>query len=104
MTLPLIYALNNCTSAEKRWCIDSIKNYNKDKKRVKEVIQFVKDKQGLQYAEMKMQHYQQEALLILERFPKSVYRDSLELMVNYVIEEKNNFFQKYFIPSKALFY
>jgi octaprenyl-diphosphate synthase len=88
MTLPLIYALNNCTSTEKRWCINSIKNYNKDKKRVREVIQFVKDKQGLQYAEIKMQHYQQEALLILSEFPKSVYRDSLELMVNYVIERK----------------
>jgi Mlc titration factor MtfA (ptsG expression regulator) len=44
MTLPLIYALNNCSDKEKSWCINSIKNYNKDKKRVKEVIQFVKDK------------------------------------------------------------
>ena len=27
MTLPLIYALNNCTPAEKSWCINSIKNH-----------------------------------------------------------------------------
>lgn len=88
MTLPLIYALNNCSSKEKSWCINSIKNHNKDKKRVKEVIQFVKDKNGLTYAEEKMVQFQQEALLLLQDFPASEYKDSLVLMVNYVIERK----------------
>lgn len=88
MTLPLIYALNNCSSSEKSWCINSIKNHNKDKKRVKEVIQFVKDKNGLAYAEQKMVQFQQEALQLLHNFPSSEYKDSLTLMVNYVIERK----------------
>lgn len=88
MTLPLIYALNNCTSTEKSWCINSIKNHNKDKKRVKEVIQFVKNKNGLAYAEQKMMQFQQEALQLLQDFPGSEYKDSLTLMVNYVIERK----------------
>ena len=88
MTLPLIYALNNCTSKEKSWCINSIKNHNKDKKRVKEVIQFVKDKNGLSYAEEKMVQFQQEALALIQNFPNSEYKESLTLMVNYVIERK----------------
>ena len=88
MTLPLIYALNNCSEKEKSWCINSIKNHNKDKKRVKEVIQFVKDKNGLHYAEKKMMQYKQEALQLLADFPESEYRDSLSMMVNYVIERK----------------
>lgn len=88
MTLPLIYALNNCSSSEKSWCINSIKNHNKDKKRVKEVIQFVKNKNGLAYAEQKMVEFQQEALQLLHNFPSSEYKDSLTLMVNYVIERK----------------
>jgi octaprenyl-diphosphate synthase len=88
MTLPLIYALNNCSSKEKSWCINSIKNHNKDKKRVKEVIQFVKDKNGLTYAEEKMAQFQQEALALIQNFPNSTYKDSLVLMVNYVIERK----------------
>ena len=88
MTLPLIYALNNCSSKEKSWCINSIKNHNKDKKRVKEVIQFVKDKNGLTYAENKMVQFQQEALELLNDFQYSEYKDSLILMVNYVIERK----------------
>ena len=88
MTLPLIHALNNCSDKEKKWCINSIKNHNKDKKRVKEVIQFVKDKNGLTYAEEKMVQFQQEALSLLQDFPTSTYKDSLILMVNYVIERK----------------
>ena len=88
MTLPLIYALNNCSSKEKSWVINSVKNHNKDKKRVKEVIQFVKDKNGLTYAEEKMVQFQQEALSLLQDFPTSTYKDSLILMVNYVIERK----------------
>ena len=42
MTLPLIYVLNTCSKEEKDWLINSVKNHNKDKKRVKEVITFVK--------------------------------------------------------------
>ena len=88
MTLPLIYALNHCSDKEKSWCINSIKNHNKNKKRVKEVIQFVKDKKGLAYAEQKMVQFQQEALLLIKDYPESVYKDSLTLMVNYVMERK----------------
>lgn len=88
MTLPLIYALNNCSSSEKKWVINSVKNHNTDKKRVREVIQFVIDKKGLAYAEEKMIAFQQQALDLLVDFPPSPYKDSLLLMVNYVIERK----------------
>ncbi|UAB85992.1 polyprenyl synthetase family protein [Zunongwangia sp. SCSIO 43204] len=88
MTLPLIYALNNSDKKEKAWVINSVKNHNKDKKRVKEVISFVKEKGGLKYATSQMIAFQEEALKILEEYPQSQYKDSLELMVNYVIERK----------------
>ncbi|MFN4763798.1 polyprenyl synthetase family protein [Gillisia sp. Q332] len=88
MTLPLIHALNNSTPKEKKWLINSVKNHNKNKKRVKEVIAFVKSQGGLTYAENKMKEYQREALEILYVYPQSSYKDSLELMVNYVIERK----------------
>lgn len=88
MTLPLIHVLNSCTSQEKSWLINSVKNHNKDKKRVKEVIAFVKSHNGLAYAEAKMRQFRSEALEILSNFPDSNYRSALELMVNYVIERK----------------
>ncbi|HZJ36849.1 MAG TPA: polyprenyl synthetase family protein [Gillisia sp.] len=88
MTLPLIYVLNNCGSKEKKWIINSVKNHNKDKKRVNEVISFVKSQGGLDYAVTKMKEFQKEALSILEDYQESSYKDSLALMVNYVIERK----------------
>ena len=88
MTLPLIYVLNNASVKDKRWVINSVKNHNKDKKRVNNVIAFVKDAGGLEYAVSKMKSYQQEALALLQKYPPSPYKASLELMVNYVIDRK----------------
>ena len=86
MTLPLIYVLNQCSKKEKSWLINSIKNHNKDSKRVKEVIAFVKTNGGLDYAVSQMKAFQEQALQLLESFPESAYKKSLILMVNYVIE------------------
>ena len=88
MTLPLIHTLNNCSKKEKKWVVNSIKNYNTDKVRVKELIYFVKEKGGLDYAVSKMKEYQKMALAILQKYPDSNYKESLELMVNYVIDRK----------------
>ena len=88
MTLPLIYALNHCSPKEKKWLINSVKKHNKDKKRVKEVISFVKEKGGLEYAQEKMHEFKNKALGVLNTYPDSTYKDALELMVNYVVERK----------------
>lgn len=88
MTLPLIYVLNQVSAKEKAWLVNSVKNHNKDRKRVNEVISFVKAHGGLDYAVSKMKAFQKEALALLDEYPKSPYKDSLILMVNYVIERK----------------
>jgi len=85
MTLPLIYTLNNVSDKDRRWLINSVKNHNKNKKRVKEVIQFVKDSGGLDYAKKQMKMYQEKAFEVLRPYPDSKYKASLELMMNYVI-------------------
>lgn len=88
MTLPLIYVLNHATAQDKKWLINSVKNHNKDRKRVKEVIAFVKQNGGLDYAVAKMKEYQKEALQLIQDYPESPAKESLELMVNYVISRK----------------
>ena len=88
MTLPLIYVLNTCSEKDKKWLINSVKNHNKDKKRVKEVITFVKENGGLDYAVQKMLAFKEEALTLLNAYPKSEYKSSLQLMVNYVVDRK----------------
>jgi octaprenyl-diphosphate synthase len=88
MTLPLIYALNNCTWLEKRKIINIVKNHNNDPKKVSEVINFVIEKGGITYAEKIMHEYKDKALANLESVPDNASKQSLILLVNYSIERK----------------
>ena len=88
MTLPLIHTLNTCSKKEKSWLINSIKKHNKDKRRVKEVIAFVKDNGGIAYTTDRMNEYKNKALAILKDFPASEYKNSLVTMIDYVVERK----------------
>jgi octaprenyl-diphosphate synthase len=86
MTLPLIFSLNQASWQEKRHIINLIKNESHKPHKVAEVIAFVKNKGGLEYATTVMKTYQQEALQLLEPLPDSVYRQSLVNLVNFTIE------------------
>lgn len=88
MTLPLIHVLNKVSEKDKDWLINSVKRHNKNKKRVQEVIQFVKDNGGIEYTRRKMHEYSEEALSILNEFPENEYKNSLITMVNYVMERE----------------
>lgn len=88
MTLPLIYALNQATSQERKRIINIVKNNNNDPKKVQMVIEFVRQRGGLPYAESKMIQYQKEALEMLERFPDSVYKESLIDLVEFTTKRK----------------
>ena len=88
MTLPLIYVLNQASDRDKRWIIDSVKRHHKDKKRVKEVIAFVKDNGGLEYAIRQMNRYRDAALGLLVNYPESTFKTALVDLVNYVVDRK----------------
>jgi octaprenyl-diphosphate synthase len=88
MTLPLIYTLNTCSKKEKAWIINAVKKHNKDKKRVKEVIAFVKQNGGIEYTINQMNNYKNKAIAILENYPNSDYKKSLLTMIEYVVERK----------------
>ena len=86
LTLPLIYTLNEVDKNKRKWLIKSIKKYNKDKSRVKEIIALVKDTGGLNYAVEKMNYYHKIALDDLKKLPENEFKESLIDMINYVIE------------------
>ncbi len=88
MTLPLIYALNHANEKDQKWLIQSIKKHNKNKKRVRKVIDFVKKSGGIEYTVQKMKHYQNKALEIISSQPDSAAKESLIEMINYVIERE----------------
>jgi len=88
MTLPLIYSLNQAGDKQRKWMMNIIKKHNKDKKKVRQLIAFVKESGGLDYATRKMWSYRDEAMRILDGFPGNEYRDSLREMIDYVVNRK----------------
>lgn len=89
LTLPIIYVLNNASYFDKRKIVNIIKNHNEDLDKVAWLMKFVIDQGGITYATQKMKEYKNAALEILQSFPESDARKSLELLVNYTIERNN---------------
>ncbi len=88
MTLPLIYALNNASTSEKRKMLRIVKKDHDKKDKVKEVIDFVNQSGGIEYAKEAMLRYREEAFEILHTFPESPARTALEQLVIFVTERK----------------
>ena len=86
MTLPLIYALNKAGFLEKRRIINLVKNESENPRKVAEVIEFVKQSGGIEYATQAMNQYVADAQTLLNAFPDSRYRQSLHQLVQYTIE------------------
>jgi octaprenyl-diphosphate synthase len=86
VTLPLIYSLKQATSSERKRIINLVKNHNDDPVKIADIINFVNSTGGLKYAEMQMKKYQEEAFKILDTFPDSDSRRSLEQLVRFTTE------------------
>jgi octaprenyl-diphosphate synthase len=87
-TLPLIYALNQAEASRRKAMIRKIKNGNRSQHVVNEVVEFVKDLGGIEYAKAKMQEYKSTAMEILYSFPESPSRNSLRDLVEYTVSRK----------------
>ncbi len=88
MTLPLIYALSHTNSRQKKRIINSIKKDSTNPKVVREVIDFVKQSGGLEYADQKMNEYKSKALDLLSTLPENAATQALYNLVDFVIERK----------------
>jgi octaprenyl-diphosphate synthase len=88
MTLPLIYSLQKTDKSTRNKLINGIKNKSENKKFASEVIAFVKQSGGLEYATSKMELFQQEAIEILHSLEESDARNAMEKLV-YFITSRN---------------
>lgn len=86
MTLPLIYALHHATQPDKRRLIHIIKNENNNPQKIDEVIIYVRQSGGIEYAAEKMKEYRQQAIDVLQTFPENNARRSLENLVTFTTE------------------
>jgi octaprenyl-diphosphate synthase len=84
-TLPLIYALNQAEPGVRKTMVKKIKTGKRSQRVVNEVVQFVKDMGGIEFATGKMLEYKASAMEILHSFPESPARDSLRDLVEFTV-------------------
>ncbi|MFZ2322083.1 MAG: polyprenyl synthetase family protein [Ignavibacteriaceae bacterium] len=88
ITLPLIYSLNKVSKNEAARVRKILKNGN-DKTKVKEIIQFVKENKGIDYALSVSSEYSLKAKQSLNIFPHSQTKLAMESLVDFIAERKN---------------
>ena len=89
MTLPLIYTLQRANKSTRDTLIRTVEKYNKDKKRVRELVQEVHRSGGIAYAQGVMETYIQQALSLVNEIPPSPATQSMKDLIGYVIERGN---------------
>jgi octaprenyl-diphosphate synthase len=88
LTLPLIVAMKNARSDERRELMTIIKKHNTDGLKVKHLVSRVIALGGIEYAAAKMNYFRDCALEALAHFPDSPSKASLTELVHYTINRK----------------
>ena len=88
ITLPLIHSIQNSSYRDRREikAILKKKKYTTGDKKL--VNEFIIKYNGFEYTHDKMLHYKNKAKEILEKFPNNDSRDSIETLLDYIIERK----------------
>jgi octaprenyl-diphosphate synthase len=87
-TLPLIYALNNASSSDKRRILRIVKRNSKNKKEVDHVINYVLQSGGIEYSDEKMRNYASNAIDEIKSLPETDARNSLIQLVQFTIDRE----------------
>jgi len=86
LTLPIICALEKSSKNEKNEILGMISNSNKKNKNIRSIRNFVKKKEGLEYASLIMHEFKNDAIQILSHYPESKTKSSMIELANYCIE------------------
>lgn len=89
LTLPLIHALGKSSYSEKRSIIRKIKKKSEDKKVRNEIVTYVRNNGGLEYAKEQMLNYKKQALDVLKKYPAGPATEALENLVEFVVDRKS---------------
>ena len=89
ITLPLIHALEKSPSSIRKHILSVVKQRKKTKAEISEVIKFVAENGGLEYAETKMNQYRDKALAILDSYPDTDVKNALREFAGYTTSRDN---------------
>ena len=81
LTLPIIYAVKTQGDERIKSMIDRLKSGELDDEEINELIEFAKEKGGIEYAEQKMQEYRQKAINLL---PEGIDEDIRKAIIAYM--------------------
>ena len=88
LTLPLIHTLNTVDKTTRKQIVYIVKNRNREKEKIRFVIDRVKEAGGIRYAVEKMEKFRDEALAILYEFEDNDVRRGLEELVRFTTDRK----------------
>jgi octaprenyl-diphosphate synthase len=88
ITLPLIYTLNNDGHENRQSIADLFNQKNFSKYSLKKIINIVKSNGALDYTFQKAKAFSSSAQQALTHFQKSIYRDSLNQISDYMLHRK----------------
>ncbi len=87
ITLPLLHLLNRSDEAERQALIEKLRKIREED--VAEIQRKVIASGAVEYAGRVMADYEKQALEILENYPESPVRDSLEAYCRYILQRKS---------------
>jgi len=89
VTLPLIYALNHSDEREKKEIKKIFNRSRKNGREVSKIIEFVRKKQGLEYARNRMELLKDEAISMLDDYSgKNEAYEALVELVKFTVDRK----------------
>ena len=86
LTLPIIHVLKKAPADEKKWILSIVKKHNTNAKKVKELVDYVKNKGGVDYAILKMNELRDKAIEHLSIYHDSKVKDAMKELILYVTE------------------
>ena len=87
LTLPYIYAINHMGNDKKKHVISKLKYYY-NRKDIKEIKKIIINSGGIEYTESKIKEYSQRAIIELNVFDKSKYKDLLIKTIEFNLNRK----------------
>tara|TARA_B100001057_G_scaffold140369_1_gene140064 strand:+ start:13394 stop:14362 length:969 start_codon:yes stop_codon:yes gene_type:complete len=88
ITLPLIHSIENSNPNDLKLIKSILKKKKYSEFQKNQVNDFIVKYEGFEYAKQKMILYQTKALSLLRKLPKNKSRDSIEILLDYIIERK----------------
>ncbi len=88
LTLPLIHALSKADWLTRRRILRVLKNNTGKRAEIDQVMTFVREQGGLEYAAARMRALYEDAIRALNEFPESAARQALADLLRYTIERE----------------